>query len=32
MTAPLVRPIVLSVYEVNGQRVLMPERMARSHV
>jgi len=30
MAAPLVRPIVLSVYEVNGQRVLMPERMARS--
>lgn len=30
MTALLVRPIVLSVYEVNGQRVLMPERMARS--
>jgi len=30
MTAPLVRPVVMSVYEVNGQRVLMPERMARS--
>ena len=30
MAALLVRPIVMSVYEVNGQRVLMPERMARS--
>ncbi len=30
MAAPLVRPIVMSIYEVNGQRVLMPERMARS--
>lgn len=30
MTAPLVRPIVMSIYEVNKQRVLMPERMARS--
>lgn len=30
MTAPLVRPVVMSVYEVNGHRVLMPERMARS--
>ena len=29
MTAPLVRPLVISVYEVNGARVLMPERMAR---
>ena len=30
MAAPLVRPIVMSVYEVNRQRVLLPERMARS--
>lgn len=30
MVAPLVRPIVMSIYEVNGQRVIMPERMARS--
>jgi hypothetical protein len=30
MAALLVRPVVISVYEVNGQRVLMPERMARS--
>ena len=29
MTAPLVRPLVMSVYEVNRERVLMPERMAR---
>jgi hypothetical protein len=30
MAAPLVRVIVISVYEVSGQRVLLPERMARS--
>src|SRR5688572_21319519 len=30
MAALLVRPLVMSVYVVNGQRVLMPERMARS--
>ena len=30
MAAPLFRPVVMSVYEVNRQRVLMPERMARS--
>jgi hypothetical protein len=30
MTAPLVRPVVMSIYKVHGQRVLMPERMARS--
>lgn len=30
MAALLVRPLVMSIYEVNGQRVLMPERMARS--
>ena len=30
MAAPLVRPVVMSVYAVNGQRVLMPKRMARS--
>ena len=30
MTASLVRPIIMSIYEVNKQRVLMPERMARS--
>ncbi len=29
MPAPLVKPIVMSIYEVNGQRVPMPERMAR---
>jgi hypothetical protein len=29
MTTPLVRPIVMSVYEVQGARVLMPERMAK---
>lgn len=30
MPAILVKPTVLSVYLVNGQRVLMPERMART--
>jgi hypothetical protein len=30
MTAPLVRPIVLSIYMVNNQRVLLPERMSRA--
>ena len=30
MPALLVRPLIISIYEVNGQRVLMPERMARS--
>jgi hypothetical protein len=29
MASILVRPTVMSVYEVNGQRVPMPERMAR---
>lgn len=30
MAALLVRPLVMSIYEISGQRVLMPERMARS--
>ena len=29
MPAPLVKPLVLSIYEVSGHRVLLPERMAR---
>lgn len=30
MPALLVRPVVMSIYEINGQRVPMPERMSRS--
>ena len=30
MTTSLVRPIIMSIYEVNKQRVLMPKRMALS--
>ncbi len=29
MPSPLVKPLIRSVYEVAGQRVLMPERMAK---
>lgn len=29
MTTPLVRPVVMSVYEVQGARMLLPERMAQ---
>ncbi len=29
MATSLVRPVVMSVYQINGQRVLMPERMSR---
>lgn len=30
MPTTLVKPVVMSIYEVNGQRVPMPERMARA--
>jgi D-alanyl-D-alanine dipeptidase len=29
MPSPLVKPVIMSIYEAGGQRVLMPERMAR---
>ena len=29
MPSPLVKPVVTSIYEVAGQRILMPERMAK---
>lgn len=29
MPSPLVKPVITSIYEVAGQRILMPERMAK---